>query len=99
MVSASPLAPALASLDAGVLWFGCPPSSGVASGWPLARDRAVALDEVVAARAAAGMPPTRVARFPGTGHNLMRYRPAEVAAELVALAASARVRMAPWTSS
>jgi pimeloyl-ACP methyl ester carboxylesterase len=64
-----------------------------------ARDRAVALDEVVAARAAAGMPPTRVARFPGTGHNLMRYRPAEVAAELVALAASARVRMAPWTSS
>jgi len=62
-------------------------------------DRAVALDEVVAARAAAGLPPTRVARFPGTGHNLMRYRPAEVAAELLALSASAGVRMAPWTSS
>lgn len=64
-----------------------------------AHDRAVALDEVVAARAAAGMPPTRVVRFPGTGHNLMRYRPEEVAAQVVALAAAAGVRMGPWTSS
>lgn len=53
-----------------------------------AHDRAVALDELVAARAAAGMPPTRVVRFPGTGHNLMRYRPDEVAAEIQALAAA-----------
>jgi pimeloyl-ACP methyl ester carboxylesterase len=52
-----------------------------------AHDRAVALDELVAARAAAGMPPTRVVRYPGTGHNLMRYRPDEVAAEIHALAA------------
>lgn len=64
-----------------------------------AHERAVALDEVIAARAAAGMPPTRVVRYPGTGHNLMRYRPTEVAAELLALAATTGVRMAPWTSS
>jgi pimeloyl-ACP methyl ester carboxylesterase len=63
----------------------------------VAHDRAVALDEVVAARADAGMPATRVVRLPGTGHNLMRYRPDEVAAELLALAASTGVRMAPWT--
>jgi pimeloyl-ACP methyl ester carboxylesterase len=64
-----------------------------------AHDRAVALDEVIRARAAAGLPPTRVVRFPGTGHNLMRYRPDEVAGELLTLAASAGVRMASWTSS
>lgn len=51
-----------------------------------AHDRAVALEEVVAAREAAGMPSTRVVRFPGTGHNLMRYRPDEVAAEIQVLA-------------
>lgn len=54
----------------------------------VAHDRAVALDEVVAARAAAGMPPTRVVRFPGTGHNLMRYRPDELAVEIQTLATS-----------
>lgn len=64
-----------------------------------AHERAVALDEVIAARAAAGMPPTRVTRFPGTGHNLMRYRPGGVADEILALAVAAGVRMAPWTSS
>jgi pimeloyl-ACP methyl ester carboxylesterase len=62
-----------------------------------AHDRAVALDEVVAARVRAGQPPTRVARFPGTGHNLMRYRPDEVATETLTLAAAAGVRMASWT--
>ncbi len=51
-----------------------------------AHDRAIALREVVEARAAAGMPPTRVVPLPGTGHNLMRYRPDEVAREVVALA-------------
>lgn len=55
----------------------------------VAHDRAVALAEVVAARDAAGMPPTRVVRFPGTGHNLMRYRPDEVAAEILTLASAA----------
>jgi pimeloyl-ACP methyl ester carboxylesterase len=64
-----------------------------------AHDRAVALDEVVAARAAMGLPPTVVVRFPGTGHNLMRYRPDEVAREVLALAESAGVRMRAWTSS
>lgn len=54
-----------------------------------ALERAVALDEVIAGRAAAGMPATRVVRFPGTGHNLMRYRPDEVAAEILAPAATA----------
>ena len=52
-----------------------------------ARDRALALDEVLAA---AGPPGCRqaVVRFPGHGHNLMRYRPDEVARGLLALAAS-----------
>src|SRR5262249_9474539 len=58
-----------------------------------AHDRAVALDEVMAARAAAGMPPARVVRFPGTGHNLMRYRPDDVAAELLTLGMTASARM------
>jgi pimeloyl-ACP methyl ester carboxylesterase len=60
-----------------------------------AHDRAVALDEVIAARASAGMPPTRVVTFPRTGHNLMRYRPDEVAAELLALTGTAGARMSP----
>lgn len=64
-----------------------------------AHDRAVALDEVVAGRTAANLPPTRVVRLPGTGHNLMRYRPDEVAAAIVALAEAGGVRMGPWTSS
>lgn len=55
----------------------------------VARDRAVALDEVLAARAAAGRPPTTVVRLPGTGHNLMRYRPDAVAEAIVTLAAVA----------
>jgi pimeloyl-ACP methyl ester carboxylesterase len=64
-----------------------------------AHDRAVALDEVVAARLAAGMPPTRVVRFPGTGHNLMRYRPDAVAEELSALGRMTGARMSPWATS
>ncbi len=50
-----------------------------------AHDRAVALREVVAARDAAAMPPTRVLALSGTGHNLMRYRPATVALEIARL--------------
>lgn len=38
------------------------------------------------ALAAAGRPPIRVARFPDAGHNLMRYRPREVTAAILALA-------------
>ena len=35
------------------------------------------------ARAAAGRPPIRLAGYPGVGHNLMRYRPAEVTAAIL----------------
>lgn len=38
-----------------------------------------------AALAAAARPPITVARFPDTAHNLMRYRPVEVAAALLGL--------------
>ncbi len=50
-----------------------------------ARERRVALDELIAARAAGGRPPPEVRVFPGAGHNLMRYRPAELADALLAL--------------
>ena len=43
----------------------------------MARERELALEDVLAARAAAGLPAARVVRLPGTGHNLMRYRPAD----------------------
>jgi pimeloyl-ACP methyl ester carboxylesterase len=55
-----------------------------------ARDRGLARDDVVAARLAYGNP-TRVVTLLG-GHNLMRYRPAELSAELVALGAVAYQR-------
>ena len=35
------------------------------------------------ARVAAGRPPVRLAGYPGAAHNLMRYRPAEVAAAIL----------------
>ena len=58
-----------------------------------ARERELALEDVLAARRAAGLPEARVVRLPGTGHNLMRYRPAEVSAELLALSRGAGARM------
>jgi hypothetical protein len=36
------------------------------------------------ARAAAGRSPVRVAGFPGIAHNLMRYRPADTTAAILA---------------
>jgi pimeloyl-ACP methyl ester carboxylesterase len=48
-----------------------------------AGSRHPALDGVHAALALAGRPPIGVARFPTIGHNLMRYRPAEVAASIL----------------
>jgi len=45
------------------------------------RERRLALDDVLRAREAAGAAPARVIRLPA-GHNLMRYRPTELAAEL-----------------
>ncbi|MFL5680507.1 MAG: alpha/beta fold hydrolase [Chloroflexota bacterium] len=51
------------------------------------RERALA--DAQAALAQAGRPPIRVARFPGLGHNLLRYRPAHVAAAILAVAGRA----------
>jgi pimeloyl-ACP methyl ester carboxylesterase len=59
----------------------------------MARERELALDDVLAARRASGSPADRVVRLPGTGHNLMRYRPAEVSQELLALSRGRGVRM------
>ncbi len=50
------------------------------------RERLLALDDAQRARAAAGLPPARVRRFPGAGHDLMRHRPAALAEALVELA-------------
>ena len=52
------------------------------------RERRLALEEVTAARARAGLDPARIVRFPGAGHNLMRYRADEVAGALADLLAS-----------
>ena len=49
-----------------------------------ARERRIALDDVARSRAAAGLPPPMVRRFGGAGHTLMRYRPAELSAALLA---------------
>ncbi|HEY7600648.1 MAG TPA: alpha/beta hydrolase [Candidatus Limnocylindrales bacterium] len=76
--------PAMALLS----WAGpllvCVAESGSADD-EAARDRRLALDELLARRAAGGRAAARVARFAGAGHNLMRYRPAEMAAALVEL--------------
>ena len=52
--------------------------------------RAAALAGVSAARESAGRGAITVSRFPGVGHNLMRYRPVEVAAAILGLAAAVR---------
>ena len=59
----------------------------------LARDdtegfRNLALVRTAAAVARAGRPPLRFARFPAEGHDLVRYRPDEVAAAVLELAAA-----------
>jgi pimeloyl-ACP methyl ester carboxylesterase len=51
------------------------------------RERRLALDDLLAARAAARMPSARVVRFAGSAHNLMRYRPDEVSASIAGLLA------------
>ena len=52
------------------------------------RERRLALDDLQAARANAGRDPATVRHFEGIGHDLMRYRPAELAAELADFAES-----------
>jgi hypothetical protein len=50
-----------------------------------ARERRLALDELLRLRALAGLPAPQVVRFGGAGHNLMRYRTAELSAALADL--------------
>ncbi|MEA2676720.1 MAG: hypothetical protein QOJ81_861 [Chloroflexota bacterium] len=49
------------------------------------RERRLALDDVVRARAAAGVVAPDIRVFKGAGHNLMRYRPDELSAALLEL--------------
>jgi pimeloyl-ACP methyl ester carboxylesterase len=53
----------------------------------VARERLAALDDVLRARAMIGAAPAMVTRFPGAGHNLMRYRPDELSAAILELIA------------
>jgi pimeloyl-ACP methyl ester carboxylesterase len=46
------------------------------------RERGLALEDAQRARAAAGLDRMQVRRYTGAGHDLMRYRPADVADEL-----------------
>jgi pimeloyl-ACP methyl ester carboxylesterase len=50
-----------------------------------ARERTIALEEVIRARSAAGQA-SRTIQFPGVGHNVMRYRPAELSSAILDLA-------------
>jgi pimeloyl-ACP methyl ester carboxylesterase len=52
------------------------------------RERGLALEDLQVARGSAGRGPASVRRFDGIGHDLMRYRPDEVATELAAFAES-----------
>jgi pimeloyl-ACP methyl ester carboxylesterase len=49
------------------------------------RERRIALDDLVRARAAAGVVPPDIRVFEGAGHNLMRYRADELSAALMDL--------------
>ncbi|CAN5737736.1 hypothetical protein BH24CHL6_BH24CHL6_13890 [soil metagenome] len=53
------------------------------------RERGLALEETLQRRKARGFVPVAVLRFPGAGHNLMRYRPAQLSAALARLLAQA----------
>ncbi|HYI23579.1 MAG TPA: alpha/beta hydrolase [Candidatus Limnocylindrales bacterium] len=50
-----------------------------------ARERRIAIDDVIRQRTAAGLAAPDVRIFAGAGHNLMRYRPAELSADLLEL--------------
>lgn len=56
-----------------------------------ARERTIALEDVVRARQAVGLAAPDVRHFPGAGHNLMRYRPAELSAALIELLEAGQV--------
>ena len=57
-----------------------------------ARERLAALEDVMRARAAAGTPVAHVERFPGAGHNLMRYRADQLAGSILKLLGEAHQR-------
>ena len=57
------------------------------------RERELALEDILAARRAPGCRRHGWSACPGTGHNLMRYRPDEVSAGLLTLSGDARARM------
>jgi hypothetical protein len=50
-----------------------------------ARERLAALDDFVATRSGLALPHPLIRRFPGAGHNLMRYRPDDLAVALAGL--------------
>ncbi len=50
------------------------------------RAKSAALAELDAVRRAGGLRPVEVVRFPADGHNLLRYRPGELAAIIRGLA-------------
>ena len=50
-----------------------------------ARERRLGLEDELRRRASAGLPAATVRRYPGVGHNLMRYRPDELAMDLEGL--------------
>jgi pimeloyl-ACP methyl ester carboxylesterase len=50
-----------------------------------ARERLLALEDVSRARTQAGADPPRVIRFAGAGHNVIRYRTAQLSEELASL--------------
>ena len=50
------------------------------------RERLLAIEDVQRARVEAGLAAARIRHFPDVGHDLMRYRPAEVADEVARLA-------------
>jgi pimeloyl-ACP methyl ester carboxylesterase len=50
-----------------------------------ARERRLALDDLIVARTGDGRPPPEVRIFSSTGHNLMRYRPQQLSAALIEL--------------
>src|SRR3990170_4316012 len=54
-----------------------------------ARARRPALGDLLPIPAAAGHPPVHVVRYGGVAHNVMRYRPDEVSAELLGLLVAA----------
>jgi pimeloyl-ACP methyl ester carboxylesterase len=56
----------------------------------LARERELALQEVLAERARLGLARATVVRFEGAGHSLMRYRPRELSEALAGLLVDAR---------